>query len=222
MGATGMSGEQRRQRQAVIDACLAMNALGINQGKSGNVSLRVEAGFLITPTGIAYEQLALDDIVLMAVDGSLAPGQRLPSSEWHFHAGIYAAYPEVGAVVHTHSRHATALACLRQGIPPFHYMVAVAGGDDIPCAPYATFGTDALSRNVVAALENRRACLLANHGVVATGASLERALVLAQEVENLAQQYVLARSLGEPVLLDATEMTVILDKFRTYGQQKPE
>ncbi len=217
-----MSGEQRRQRQAVIDACLAMNALGINQGKSGNVSLRVEAGFLITPTGIAYEQLALDDIVLMAVDGSLAPGQRLPSSEWHFHAGIYAAYPEVGAVVHTHSRHATALACLRQGIPPFHYMVAVAGGDDIPCAPYATFGTDALSRNVVAALENRRACLLANHGVVATGASLERALVLAQEVENLAQQYVLARSLGEPVLLDATEMTVILDKFRTYGQQKPE
>lgn len=216
-----MSPEERRLRQAVIDTCLAMNASGLNQGKSGNVSVRWRDGLLLTPTGIPYAELTPDDIVFLTLDGQCPPGQRLPSSEWHFHCGILLAYPQVGAVVHAHSPYATALACLREGIPAFHYMVAVAGGKDIPCAEYATFGSDALSQAIVVALQARKACLLANHGLVATGPGLEQALGLALEVENLARQYALTRQLGQPVILDDEEMRVVLDKFRTYGQQRP-
>jgi L-fuculose-phosphate aldolase len=161
-----------------------------------------------------------DDVVAMPRDGDEgdAIGTRLPSSEWRFHRDIYAARPEVGAIVHAHSPFATTLACLDRGIPAFHYMVAMAGGDDIRCAPYATFGTQALSDHVVTALAGRRACLLAHHGMIATGSTLATALALAVEVETLAEMYWRALQVGEPELLSATEMQVVGEKFRTYGR----
>ena len=206
------------EREAIISAGRRMNTSGLNQGTSGNLSHRVENGFLITPTGMEYDVLRPEDLVLMRFDGSYE-GERLPSSEWRFHRDILAARPEVNAVLHTHSMSSTAVSCLRRSIPPFHYMVAVAGGTDIRCAPYATFGTDELSRNAVVALEGRKACLLANHGLITVGADLPSAFKLAIEVETLAAMYLRALQVGEPMLLDADEMAVVLEKFRTYGQQ---
>jgi L-fuculose-phosphate aldolase len=206
------------QREALIATARRLNPSGLNQGTSGNLSHRVEDGFLVTPTGMEYEALQPEDIVFMRFDGN-TDGPRLPSSEWRFHRDILASRPEVHAVLHTHSLHCTALACLRRGIPSFHYMVAVAGGSDVRCAPYATFGTEALSRHAVAALEGRRACLLSNHGLITVGADLAGAFKLAVEVETLAAMYLRALQVGEPVLLDEAEMAVVLEKFRTYGQQ---
>ncbi len=210
-------------RHDVITTALKMNALGINHGKAGNVSTRTETGYLITPTGIHYDKLKPEDIVAMALDDSpdgTYEGAILPSSEWRFHRDIYAARPDVGAIVHTHSVYATTLAVLGKNIPAFHYMIAAAGGTDIRCAPYATFGTQALSDYALAALEGRRACLLAQHGVIACGTNLEQALTLAVEVEALAKMYLEALNTGEPIpLLDAAEMAIVLAKFRTYGQQ---
>lgn len=203
-------------RREVIATARTMNALGINQGTSGNVSARWREGLLVTPSGVPYEELGPDDIVYLRGDGSFR-GARRPSSEWRIHRDLLAARPEAGAVVHTHSPYATALACLGQAIPAFHYMVAVAGGDSIRCAPYATFGTQALSDHALAALEGRTACLLANHGVVALGASLSRALHLAHEVEVLAAQYCRALQIGAPVLLPAAEMERVLEQFKSYG-----
>ena len=204
-------------RQQVIDTALKMNALGINQGKSGNVSARSNEGFLITPTGLPYEHTTPEDIVFMRLDGS-CDGARLPSSEWRFHRDIYAHRPEASAIVHTHSLHATTLACLGRGIPAFHYMVALAGGRDIRCAPYATFGTQQLSDHALLALQDRKACLLAQHGMIAIGAALEKALALAVEVETLAHIYVQALQIGEPAILPDDEMDRVLEKFKTYGQ----
>jgi L-fuculose-phosphate aldolase len=208
-------------RSAVIATALAMNARGINRGKSGNVSARLSGagfeGFVVTPTGLAYDETLPEDIVPMTLDGE-ARGSRLPSSEWRFHRDIYRARPEVNAIVHTHAPFATALACHSRGIPAFHYMVAVAGGRDIRCAPYATFGTQELSDHALAALDGRKACLLAHHGLIAVGASLSAALALAVEVETLAQIYWSALSIGQPELLADAEMGVVLEKFRTYGQ----
>jgi L-fuculose-phosphate aldolase len=209
---------ERALRRELIDTCLAMNRAGINQGKSGNASARIEDGFLVTPTGIPYDALTLDDIVPMRFDGS-HQGKRLPSSEWRFHRDILAARPEINAIVHTHANYATTLACLGRSIPPFHYMIAKAGGSDIRLAPYAIFGSQELSDHAVAALEGRLACLLANHGMIAIGTSLARALDLAIEVEALSRQYCQALQIGEPVLLDAEEMTRVIEQFRTYGQQ---
>ena len=205
-------------REAMIATARRMNASGLNQGTSGNLSQRVEDGFLVTPTGMDYEAMVPEDLVLMRFDGS-HEGRRKPSSEWRFHRDILAARPEVGAVLHAHSMFCTTLACLRRGIPSFHYMVAMAGGVDVRCAPYATFGTEELSRHAVAALEGRKACLLANHGMLALGRDLAGALKLAVEVETLAAMYWRALQVGEPVLLDAAEMAVVLEKFKTYGQQ---
>jgi L-fuculose-phosphate aldolase len=211
-------------REAVIATAREMNALGINRGKSGNVSARWHDGkfdgYLITPSGMAYASISPADIVAMPIAGGTdAPrAGRRPSSEWRFHCDIYRARDDAGAIVHTHAPFATSLACLRRGIPAFHYMVAVAGGDDIRCAPYATFGTQALSDHAVAALEGRRACLLANHGMIAIGASLAAALALAVEVETLAQMYSHAQQLGEPVLLSPAEMEIVVARFRSYGQ----
>lgn len=206
------------QREALIATARRLNPSGLNQGTSGNLSHRVDDGFLVSPTGMDYDALRPEDIVLMRFDGS-TEGPRLPSSEWRFHHDILAARPEVQAVLHTHSLHSTTLACLRRGIPSFHYMVAVAGGRDIRCAPYATFGTEELSRHTVAALEGRKACLLANHGLITVGVDLASAFKLAVEVETLAAMYLRALQVGEPVLLDDAEMAVVLEKFRTYGQQ---
>ena len=214
---------ERGLREAVIAATREMNALHINRGKSGNVSVRWRKatfdGYLITPSGMPYASIAPADVVAMPIEGesNAARGRRRPSSEWRFHRDIYRARRDAAAIVHTHPPFATSLACLRRGIPAFHYMIAVAGGDDIRCAPYATFGTQALSDHAVAALEGRRACLLANHGMIAIGASLAAALALAVEVETLAEMYWRARQLGEPVLLPASEMDVVVAMFRTYG-----
>jgi L-fuculose-phosphate aldolase len=205
-------------REAMIATARRMNASGLNQGTSGNLSQRVEGGFLLTPTGMDYDTLEPEDLVLMRFDGG-HEGRRAPSSEWRFHRDILVARPEVGAVLHAHSMFCTTLACLRRPIPSFHYMVAVAGGVDIRCAPYATFGTEELSRHAVVALEGRKACLLANHGMLALGRDLAGAFKLAVEVETLAAMYWRALQVGEPVLLDAAEMAVVLEKFKTYGQQ---
>lgn len=211
---------ERAARQSLIDHCRAMNASGLSLNKSGNASIRWRDGLLITPTGRSYDRLQPEDIVYLHADGYCPPGQLLPSSEWHFHCDILSTFADVNAVVHVHSTHATALACLGEGIPAFHYMVAVAGGNHIPCADYATFGTEALSQSILQAMAGGiRACLMGNHGQVATGTSLSDAYALAEEVENLAHQYLLARSLGPTRNLPAAEMAVVLEKFKTYGQQ---
>ena len=216
--------DERALRAAIIATALAMNAADINRGKAGNVSVRLVRegfdGFLVTPTGLPYAQLVADDIVAMTLAGA-ARGARAPSSEWRFHRDIYVNRPDARAIVHAHAPFATSLACLHRGIPAFHYMVAVAGGADIRCAPYATFGTQALSDHAVAALAGRNACLLANHGMIALGASLDAALRLAIEVETLAEMYWRALQAGEPRLLPAEEMEVVLAKFATYGQPDP-
>jgi len=213
-------------RDTIVAVAREMNALGINRGKSGNVSARWRDGscdgYLITPSGMPYASMGPADIVAMPSEGGTdaVRGGRRPSSEWRFHRDIYGARGDAEAIVHTHAPFATSLACLRLPIPAFHYMIAVAGGEDIRCAPYATFGTQALSDHAVEALEGRRACLLANHGMIAIGASLEAALALAVEVETLAEIYWRARQLGEPVLLSTAEMDTVVAKFRTYGQPR--
>ncbi len=209
-------------RDELIRTARAMNAAGINVNKAGNVSVRctrgAHEGVLITPTGVAYEELQRTDLVFLRLADGAHSGARAASSEWRFHLDIQRARPELLAIVHTHSPAATALACQGRGIPPFHYMVAVAGGADIRCAPYATFGTQALSDRAVAALADRKACLLAHHGVIACEASLERALALAIEVEHLARIYLAASALGEPPQLSAEEMARVLQKFEHYGR----
>ena len=209
------------RRQAVIDTCLAMNAQGINQGSSGNVSMRNADGFLITPSGVPYEAMRPEQVVQMDLEGGYV-GDWLPSSEWRMHLDIYRARAEAGAVVHTHSTYATALSCLRKDLPAFHYMIAVAGGASLRCSGYATFGTQALSETMLAALEGRAACLLANHGMICFGATLDKALWLAGEVEALCKQYFIACQAGEPVVLDDAEMDRVLARFRSYGKQAGE
>jgi L-fuculose-phosphate aldolase len=211
--------DEHALRAQVIATALAMNAQGINQGKSGNVSARWGDGFLITPTGLPYEQTKPEDLAQVDRDGNCASA-RAPSSEWRFHRDIYAARSDANAVVHAHAPYCTTLACLDRDIPPFHYMVAVAGGRDVRCAPYATFGTQELSDHALAALTERRACLLAHHGMIAIGVDLDRALALAVEVEALARLYWQALQIGEPALLDDAEMARVLDKFKTYGQPR--
>ncbi len=206
-------------RRAVIEACRALHGLGLTHGTSGNVSVRRDAeSFFVSPTGLSYDSLEPRDIPLMTLEGRWY-GLRRPSSEWRFHRDILAARADAGAVVHAHPRHATALACTGRGIPAFHYMVAVAGGADIRCAPYHTFGSQALSDAALEALRDRRACLLAHHGVIALGADPTAALALAGEVENLAAQYATALAIGGVQVLDEAEMRRVLAKFRTYGQQ---
>jgi L-fuculose-phosphate aldolase len=206
-------------RREIIATCLAMNASGLNQGTSGNVGARFGDSLLITPSGVPYEDLTPKDIVAMPLDrddgGYL--GKLAPSSEWHFHHDILRALPDVGAIVHTHSIHATALAICGEEIPAVHYMIAAAGGPSIRVAPYATYGTPELSRHALAALEGRSACLLANHGVIATGSDLKRALWLAGEVETLARHYTLARGFGEARLLPDDEIARVVEKFKSYG-----
>lgn len=204
----------------VLATARAMNASGINRGSAGNVSARCAGGCVITPTGMAYESCTAADMVQVAHDGTVnALSRRKPSSEWRFHRDIYAARPEAGAVVHTHSPFATALACQGQGIPAFHYMVARFGGSEVRCAAYATFGTQELSDAVIAALDSRCACLMAHHGMVVFGRDTEHALALAVELEALCEQYWRVLQLGVPKLLSATEMERVLAKFASYGQQ---
>jgi len=204
----------------IIDTARAFGRTGLSVGTSGNLSARTDKGFLITPTGVRYADLNPDSPVELDRNGRIIDGRLKPSSEWQFHCAIYADRPEVNAVVHAHSPYATALACARRGIPAFHYMIAMAGGGDIPCAEYATFGSQDLAINAVTALTDRRACLLANHGMIALGETLTGAFELAVQLEELARQYYLSCQLGGPVLLDKEEMEVNLEKFRSYGKQE--
>lgn len=205
-------------RAQLITSALAMGAAGLNRGTAGNVSVRCAEGFYITPTGMPYDTLQVDDIPLMALDGSHL-GQRKPSSEWRFHRDLYASDPQIGAVMHAHSPFAVSIACLRRDIPPFHYMIARFGGDTIRCADYAIFGSAALSTAALAAMRERKGCLLANHGQLVAGRDLGEALALAIELEELCEQYWRACQLGNPVLLSSSEMDAVLEKFAGYGQQ---
>ena len=204
-------------RHAVVHAVQRLDALGMNRGSTGNVSARQGQGMLITPTGMGADGLAPEDLVWVGFDGTVK-GDWQPSSEWHFHQAAYLARPDLQAVVHTHSTHAAALACLRRPLPAFHYMIAVAGGDSVPLVPYFTFGTEALSAAVGLALQDRDACLLANHGLVAAGATVAQAMKVVQEIESLCEVYLKALAVGEPHVLSTEEMRVVIDKFRSYGR----
>jgi L-fuculose-phosphate aldolase len=205
-------------RDQLIATAIAMNRRGLNQGTAGNVSARVPEGFVLTPSGMPYDTMRSDDLVMLSPDGTLLAGHRKPSTEWPMHAAILRARPEVNAIIHAHALYCTVLACYRRPIPAFHYMVAIAGGDSIRCAPYATFGSVELSEHALTALSDRKACLLANHGMIALGTNLEDALRIALEVETLAAQYVLCLQMGEPTQIDAAEMSRVLEKFRDYGR----
>jgi L-fuculose-phosphate aldolase len=213
--------KERELRQAIAEACRQMNASGLNQGTSGNISARLGDRMLITPTGVPYDELDADDIASMPVDGDYGTwdGPLAPSSEWRFHLDITRARPEVGAIVHAHSTYATTLAIARREIPACHYMIAAAGGPTIRCAGYATYGTKELSDLAIAALEGRTCCLLANHGMIATGADLAKAMWLAVELETIAKQYYLSLAIGGPVLLPDSEIANVMEKFKSYGLQ---
>ena len=205
------------RRAALLAAARGLTDAGLNVGTAGNASLRLARGFLVTPSGMAAEACAPNDMVEVDSDGS-SGGRRAPSSEWQLHRDIYAAFPAAGAVLHAHSPFATALACQRREIPPFHYMIARFGGSTVRCAPYATFGTQALSDSAVAALQDRSACLLANHGMVVYGRDPAHALALAIEFETLCEQYWRSCQLGPPALLSAAEMAEVVERFRWYGK----
>lgn len=207
-------------RQALIRHARQLEASGLSCGKSGNLSARTGDRVLITPSGVAYSELEPRDIVALERDGTPAPEQALkPSSEWRIHCDLYRHRPDINAVVHAHPAACTALACTGRAIPAFHYMVAVAGGSEIPLADYALFGTAALSDNIVKAIGQLNACLLANHGMVALGSTVADAFNLALEIENLATQYSQALQLGDVRLLDAQQMLQVLEQFRHYGQR---
>jgi L-fuculose-phosphate aldolase len=205
-------------RQQIIDTALLLSGKGLNRGASGNLSVRFERGFLITPTGLPADEMEKDDIVVMGLDGR-HQGACRPSSEWRFHRDIYAAREDVHAIVHTHSTFATTLACMGKDVPAFHYMVAAAGGRSIRCAPYATFGTQLLSDYALAALESRLACLLGNHGLIVVGATLKKTVALTIEVESLCEQYWRTLQVNGANLLSDEEMDRVLLKFNSYGQQ---
>lgn len=209
-----------RLRHDLIKTAQTLNQKGLNNGTAGNVSVRSGLGYLITPSGMSAEELAPADLVRIDFNGTMT-GSRAPSSEWRFHDALLRNRPDLGAVVHTHAPYCTTLAVIGCDIPAFHYMVAVAGGDTIRCAPYATFGTQALCNNVLKAMENRRACLMAQHGMLAASDSLAAALKLTIEVEDLARIYWQALQIGHPPVLDAAEMERVLEKFRTYGKPQP-
>ena len=210
------------QRNKIIEFCLKLNSTNLSPLRSGNISLRTEEnstdGYLITPSGKKYATLKPEDIVFMGLNEEEKNNEsnNKPSSEWRFHRDIYLNKNDAQAIVHAHSPHATAVSSHGKSIPPFHYMIALAGGEDIKCADYATFGTEELSNNVIKALENRSACLMSNHGQVAFGKNLEEAFELAQEIENICHQYTIALKLGEPKILSFEEMKKVLEKAKNY------
>jgi len=206
-------------RREIIDAGRQLSSSGFSVGTSGNLSARTRKGCLITPSGIAYDQLMPEDLLELDRNGQVLSGRLNPSSEWRFHTAIYSVRPEINAIVHVHSAYATAVACTRQSLPAVHYHIALAGGSTIRCADYATFGTAELSVNAVNALTDRQACLLANHGQIALGDSIVAAMSMAREVEQLAKLYCLARMVGNPVLLDEQQIQITIDKFSRYGHQ---
>ncbi len=204
------------EAEQIIKYANMLNSEKLSTLRSGNVSLRYKNGFLITPSGVKYSSLKVDDIVFVSLDGKFDETKNKPSSEWRFHKDIYSSKNEANAIVHAHSTHATAVSAHNKDVPAFHYMVALAGGNDLKCAKYATFGTQELSDNIINALKNRKACLMSNHGQVAFGDNLEQAFELAQEVENICHQYINTIKIGEPKILSSSEMDVILEKVKNY------
>ena len=205
-----------KEAEQIIKYANMLNSEKLSTLRSGNVSVRYKNGFLITPSGVKYSLLKEDDIVFVSLDGKFDETKNKPSSEWKFHKDIYSFKNEANAIVHAHSTHATAVSAHNKDVPAFHYMVALAGGNDLKCAKYATFGTQELSDNIINALKNRKACLMSNHGQVAFGDNLEQAFELAQEVENICHQYINAIKIGEPKILSSSEMDVILEKVKNY------
>ena len=216
-----MSKDEQHKRRDIVAACLWINSSGLNPGTAGNISVRYGDTMLISPSGVPYEQLEPEDIVAMTLTGEygsyVASGTNVPSSEWRFHLDIMRARPDVGAIVHTHSLYATVLACARKDIPPVHYMIAAAGGPSIRCSRYATYGTAELSEAALEALEGRTCCILANHGMIATGPNLAKAQWLAVELETIAKQYYLTLCIGGPVLLGEAEIAQVKERFKGYG-----
>jgi len=210
-------------RKTIIQACLNMNARGFNQGKSGNISARWGRGILITPSGLPYDQMQPEDLAFMPLDGDYGSwsGPFVPSTEWRFHVDIMQARPEVGAVVHTHSLYATVLAICEREIPAIHYNVAMCGGPTVRVAPYATFGTKELSENALKALDGRKCCLLSHHGTISVGPDVQRALALAEELENLAKQYYLTAQLGGARILPDDEIATVMERTKNYWVAKP-
>ncbi|MFW6369446.1 MAG: class II aldolase/adducin family protein [Myxococcota bacterium] len=217
---SGPSADEAGLRRLMVDVCRRMNGAGLNQGKSGNLSARLEGGrFLMTPSGVDYEEMRPEDVVRMSMNGSFE-GPFAPSTEWRMHRDLLLARPETGSILHAHSPRSTALACHGRGIPPFHYMVAVAGGTDVRCAPYATFGSPELASAAVEALQGRKACLLAHHGILCLGEGPREALDLAVEVEALSGMYLDSLAIGEPPRLSDAEMSRVLAAFETYGRPR--
>jgi len=209
-------------RAELLATAQTMHHDGLAPGTSGNVSARTPGGMLITPSGVPYDALALSDFCELDARGELLGPRRLPpSSEWRLHLGVYAARPEVAAIVHTHSRFATTLSCLRRDLPAVHYMIAVAGGPNVRCARYATYGTAELASAALEAMQGRLACLLANHGLVAVGGKLAAALRVAREIELVAEEYLRALQVGQPVILPDEEIARVLEKFADYGPRPP-
>jgi len=212
---------ERSTRQLIIDLCIEMNSSGLNQGTSGNISARYDANMLITPSGIPYEKLRVEDIVCMSLENDeyAWKGPLKPSSEWHFHRSILQDKADLNAIVHTHSTFSTVVSIAREDIPACHYMIAAFGGNSVRCADYATFGTPELSENIRVAMIDRSACLLSNHGMIAGGNSLEKAMWAAIELETLAKQFYYAKTQGQMVVLPDDEMERVLEKFKDYGQK---
>lgn len=210
--------EEQALREAIVATMRAMEARGLNRGTSGNVSARWDGGMLVTPSGVVPDALTPASIVAIRADGTFAEGGNRPSSEWRMHLGIYCRRPDAQAVVHCHSRHATILACAGLPIPPLHYMVAVSGGDTVPVAPYATFGSEELAAGVVETLQGRRACLMANHGLIALGRDLRSALAITEEMEEQAAVYWGTLAIGGPRLLNEEQIDAVLRAFKGYGQ----
>jgi L-fuculose-phosphate aldolase len=213
-----MTNDERALREKIIDTCLGLEVAGLNQGRSGNISTRMgPKGFLITPSGVSYDEMVPEDIVSVDLESGECVGKRRPSSELPFHLAIMRARADADVVVHTHSEHATAIACLRKNLPAVHYTVAMFGGSDIRCAPYATIGTEELSAHVLTALDDRRGALMANHGLVVLGRDLDQAFELVREAETIAKIYLHAMAAGEPVLVPADEMNRIVERFCDFG-----
>ena len=221
-GILGMSNEMN-SKQILCDAIIKLNTLGLNHGSTGNCSIRKEEGFLISPSGIRNDSLKSEHIVLMKMDGTLVNPKKLqPSSEWLFHRDIFTSRKDVNAVVHTHSVYASALSVLGAAIPQFHYMIAVTGGKEIPCAQYAMFGTQELSDNILKSLGKQKACLMSNHGLITVGTDLKEAVDIAEEVEHLSKMYVKANMPRKPHLLSDEEMDDVLKRFQSYGVWKKD
>ena len=205
--------------EEVIKYAKMLNVKNLSALRSGNISVRYKNGFFITPSGVKYSQLQTEDVVFVSLDGNFDPLKQRPSSEWRIHKDIYVNKKEANAVVHAHSTHATAVSAHGKSIPAFHYMVALAGGDDIKCAEYATFGTEELSKNILEALDKRKACLMSNHGQVVFDTNLEKAFELAEEIENICHQYINTLKIGIPKILSNNEMKKVLEKVKDYKKE---